>query len=231
VRGIAELGAVRKDHLIQLPNAGPEQRGLPGWAQTDASHVSSLGEVQIRSLAAAASPNAYTINNPAMNLTALHAGGTLGQGMRVAVIDSGRRPNFPHLTLDGSILGGEDFVPDAPGFIDVANNGHGTFVAVMISGNVTFGIAGILRNSLALHCPSCATPVSPTVSALPCLARRRFRASTRCACFRRPAAHWSPRSSRRWSGCWSCGRTSTAGCPRRRMPTAATPRSTSRSAT
>ena len=31
VRGIAELGAVRKDHLIQLPNAGSEQRGLPGW--------------------------------------------------------------------------------------------------------------------------------------------------------------------------------------------------------
>jgi hypothetical protein len=169
VRGIAELGAVRKDHLIQLPNAGSEQRGLPGWAQTAATNVRSLGEAQIRSLAAAASPNAYTINNAAMNLTALHAGGTLGQGMKVAVIDSGLRPNFPHITLDGSILGGEDFVPDAPGFIDVANNGHGTFVAGMISGNVTFGIAGLLRNSLALHCPSCATPVSATVSALPLL--------------------------------------------------------------
>jgi len=166
VRGIAELGAVRKDHLIQLPNEVAAQRGAPQWAQVDATSASALGEAQIRALASQ-SPDAYTVNNSAMNLTALHAGGTLGQGMRVAVIDSGLRPNFPHITLDGSILGGEDFVPDAPGFIDAANNGHGTFVAGMISSNVTFGIAGTLRASIATHCPSCATPVSPTVSALP----------------------------------------------------------------
>ena len=37
VRGIAELGAVRKDHLMQLPSVANEQRGAPGWAQVDAT--------------------------------------------------------------------------------------------------------------------------------------------------------------------------------------------------
>ena len=65
-----------------------------------------VGEAQIVALASA-SPNAYTFNNAAMNLTSLHGTGTLGQGMKVAVIDSGIRPDFPHLSLDGSVIGGE----------------------------------------------------------------------------------------------------------------------------
>ena len=148
VRGIAELGAVRKDHLIlssrTLLN---DQRGAPGWAQVDATSTSPLGEAQIVALASA-SPNAYTINNTAMNLTSLHGTGTLGQGMKVALIDSGIRPNFPHLSLDGSVIGGESLVPDPLGFSNTANSGHGTFVAGMISGNVVFTVGGELRSAV-----------------------------------------------------------------------------------
>ena len=61
-----------------------------------------------------------------------------GSGVTVAVIDSGIRPGFPHLTLDGSVVGCEDFVGDALGCSNAGNNGHGTFVAGMISANVNF---------------------------------------------------------------------------------------------
>ena len=166
VRGIAELGAVRKDHLIQLPNAANAQRGAPGWAQADATSTSPLREAQIVALANA-SPNAYTINNAAMNLPPLHGTGTLGQGMKVAVIDSGIRPNFPHLSLDGSVIGGESLVPDLLGFSNSANNGHGTFVSGMISGNVVFTVAGELRSAVTTHCPTCVSPIDQTQSLLP----------------------------------------------------------------
>jgi subtilisin family serine protease len=117
----------------------------------------------------AAQPDAYLINNQAMNLGPVHAGGALGQGIKVAVIDSGIRPNFPHISLDGSVIGGENLVPDALGFSNAANNGHGTFVAGMISANVVFTIGDPLRTSIATHCPSCVIPVTPTTSALPVL--------------------------------------------------------------
>jgi serine protease AprX len=54
----------------------------------------------------------------------------------VAVIDTGLRPGYPHLESDGSILGGEDFVGDGLSWESFLNDGHGTFVAGMISGNL-----------------------------------------------------------------------------------------------
>ena len=166
VRGIADLGAVRKDHLIQRPNVVNDRRGAPGWAQIAATSTSPLGEAQIVALASA-SPNAYTINNAAMNLTPLHGTGTLGQGMKVAVIDSGIRPGFPHLSLDGSVIGGEDLVRDGLGYSNGANDGHGTFVAGMISGNVVFTVGGVLRSAVTTHCPTCVFPIDQTFSLLP----------------------------------------------------------------
>src|SRR5258705_7147295 len=64
-----------------------------------------------------------------MNVTPHLAGGTTGAGVIVALIDSGIRPGFPHISLDGSVIGGEDFVGDGLGFSNSANDGHGTFVA------------------------------------------------------------------------------------------------------
>jgi hypothetical protein len=89
------------------------------------------------------------------NVNQLHGQGLLGQGMVVAVIDSGIRPGFPHLTLDGSVVGCDDFVLDALGCSNFGNNGHGTFVAGMISANVnfTFSAASTLRNSVLAHAP------------------------------------------------------------------------------
>ena len=114
VRGIAELGAVRKDHLIQRPNVANDRRGAPGWAQVD-RHEHEPAWPKPRSLRWPVPRQTLTpFNNAAMNLTSLHGTGTLGQGMKVAVIDSGIRPDFPHLSLDGSVIGGEDLVPGWP---------------------------------------------------------------------------------------------------------------------
>jgi subtilisin family serine protease len=117
---------------------------------------------------AAANPSAYLINNAQLNLSAVHGAGLLGQGIIVAVIDSGIRPGFPHLTLDGSVIGCEDFVGDANGCSHIGNNGHGTFVAGMISANVnfTFSTASGLRNAVLTYCPACfANP--PTNTQIP----------------------------------------------------------------
>ena len=65
-----------------------------------------------------------------------------GQGVKVALIDSGIRPGFPHISLDGSVIGGEDLVGDGLGYSNAANNGHGTFMAGMVSANVVFTVGG-----------------------------------------------------------------------------------------
>jgi hypothetical protein len=87
---------------------------------------------------AASHPEAYLTNNASTHANALHAAGFAGQGMVVGVIDTGIRPGFPHLGLDGSVIGCEDFVGDANGCSHPGNNGHGTFVAGMVSANVVF---------------------------------------------------------------------------------------------
>ena len=167
VRGIAELGARAEGSPDSTAHAwrttSAERRD---GRRLHATSTSPFGEAQIVALASA-SPNAYTINNAAMNLTPLHGTGTLGQGMKVAVIDSGIRPDFPHLSLDGSVIGGETWCRMLLGFSNSANNGHGTFVAGMISGNVVFTVDGGLRSAVTTHCPTCVFPIDQTLSLLP----------------------------------------------------------------
>src|SRR5258706_2274464 len=110
-----------------------------------------------------------------MNLGPVFAQGFSGQGMKVAVIDSGIRPNLPHIELDGSVIGGEDFVHDGLGFSNKANNGHGTFVAGMVSANVIFAFpsASLVARSVSTHCPTCVFPGPPGTTAIPMLGSAR----------------------------------------------------------
>jgi hypothetical protein len=118
----------------------------------DALDVVSLAQAQ-----GGVEPAAYILNNSIANVSGQHALGFTGLGVTVAVIDSGIRPGFPHLTLDGSLVGCEDFVGDALGCSNAGNNGHGTFVAGMISANVNFifSTASALRNAVLAECPAC----------------------------------------------------------------------------
>jgi subtilisin family serine protease len=159
---LVKPSAVTKDLIVPAPVSVDTLRGRSGLPRTgDETNVvafsaKNLGAEGLAELAASR-PETYLINNSIMNLDALHGGGLLGQGVVVAVIDSGIRPGFPHIDLDGSVIGCEDFVGDGLGCSNFANSGHGTFVAGMISSNVLFGFStsSALRNSVLAHCPSC----------------------------------------------------------------------------
>jgi subtilisin family serine protease len=158
----AILGAaVTKDQEISAPRPidAPAQKGnlqIVGDALNAATEaVDPLDDTALAT--AGVQPQAYIYNNGIANVSAQHAAGFTGLGTTVAVIDSGIRPGFPHLTLDGSVVGCEDFVLDALGCSNFGNNGHGTFVAGMVSANVvvTFSPLSALRNAVLAECPAC----------------------------------------------------------------------------
>jgi hypothetical protein len=105
-------------------------------------------------------PNDYLFNNALINATALQAGGNLGQGVVVAVIDSGTANN-PDVVpaLAGTVIGGENLVPaneDPVGSATSTLNGpHGTWVGTMIAAHVGFVFSndGCLVQSLQLNAP------------------------------------------------------------------------------
>jgi len=152
--------AITKDHVIPAPTSVDTVRGRltvdPGADAVAAETAAALGPAELAALADT-SPQAYLLNNAVANVSPLHAMGRTGTGIVVAVIDSGIRPGFPHITLDGSVIGCEDFVGDALGCSNFGNSGHGTFVAGMISANVvfTFSMASAFRNAVLAECPAC----------------------------------------------------------------------------
>ena len=145
---LAAIGAItgpesiKKDLMVTLQeprDAGLAKAGLPpviGDARSILVESTEAIEGGDLPAFAAAHPEAYLVNDAISNASALHAGGITGDGVIVAVIDSGIRPGFQHLTVDGSVIGGEDFVGDGLGFSSPFNNGHGTFVSGMISANL-----------------------------------------------------------------------------------------------
>jgi len=161
VRTLVEPGAVRKDVIVAAPTVARDRDGSRMVADAEAETASVMATGELVSLSTT-SPGAYLINNDSLNLGALHGSGFVGTGMKVAVIDSGIRPGFPHIDLDGSVIGGEDLVGDALGYSNFANGGHGTFVAGMISANVifTFGATSGLLNAVKTYCPGCVTGAS-----------------------------------------------------------------------
>jgi len=168
LKALVGAGAVMKDVEISAPRpinisaakGGPQAIGDVLTVEADA-----VDAIQTAALAGTAiEPNAYIYNNAIANVSAQHAAGFAGQGMTVAVIDSGIRPGFPHLTSDGSVVGCEDFVGDALGCSNFGNEGHGTFVAGMISANVlfTFSTASAFRNAVLAECPQCFSNTAKT---------------------------------------------------------------------
>ena len=226
VRAVAGAGAVRKDILVELPSSARDRNGSELAATIEADSAAALDAVEIAAMAEA-NPSGYRINNVNLNLTALHAAGFAGQNIRVAVIDSGIRPGFPHISLDNSVIGGEDLVNDGRGFSNSQNGSHGTQVAGMISANVVFTTA--LAGLLAPHCPSCIGPggqpgshawLGPLVAHL---------------CAPRVSSDWRSAGvadhRRDGAGDRAARELRVDGRRNRRLPAAPTPRSTSRCAT
>ncbi|MEV6527003.1 type VII secretion-associated serine protease mycosin [Longispora sp. NPDC051575] len=83
-----------------------------------------------------ANPNAHPLTQkpwPLRRLAPANVWGfSRGQGVTVAVIDSGVSPDHPKLN-NGKVLQGQDFIEPGPGG-DCDDHGHGTFVAGIIAG-------------------------------------------------------------------------------------------------
>ena len=180
LRRAVGTGAVTKDDEIAAPTGVESAQDKGGYvAEDDAQQIpfddaAAIAAAELPTLAGE-QPAAYLVNNAIANVSPLHAAGITGAGVVVAVIDSGIRPGFPHISLDGSVIGCEDFVGDALGCSNFANSGHGTFVAGMISANVnfTFAAASALRLAVLAECPSCfANP--PTNTQIPMIGTAPF---------------------------------------------------------
>jgi subtilisin family serine protease len=161
ISALASDGTITKD--LVLPSPVPvdtlRARNLARSGDENAMRFETtrpLSAAQLSALAVA-NPNAYLLNNAISKASALHANGIAGQGIVVAVIDSGIRPGFPHISLDNAVIGCEDFIGDALGCSNFANNGHGTFVAGMITASVLFAFppADPFRNAVLAECPAC----------------------------------------------------------------------------
>ena len=153
---ILPAGSVRKDVEFQQPQAALDRDGTPLSVEIEleADAVASMDAADVVALAAE-NPDAYVFNNGDLGLSALHADGNTGAGVRVAVIDSGLRPGV--LTMFGKVLGGEDFVGDGLTYLNAGNGTHGTFVGGMIANSVywTLGATSSFRPSLEYNCPQC----------------------------------------------------------------------------
>ena len=170
VRKAVGPAAVRKDVMVSTELSAKDPR--TGQALLIEAAAEAVGSLDADALSGdGAVPQAYLINNATTGVNALHAAGHTGAGEVVAVLDSGIRPGFPHLTLDGSVIGGENFVmSDTNGYSNAANSGHGTFVAGMISANVLFNFATHpWRPAIQNECPACITSsgVFPVVGSAP----------------------------------------------------------------
>jgi Subtilase family len=156
-RALLDVGAIRKDLTVNAIDVPRDIRSGALLATADASAAEAL---DINALAAPdVAPAAYVVNNVMTNVQPLHAGGFTGRGVRVAVLDTGIRPGYPHLTVPpapNSVIGGEDFVRDGLGYSNLGNNGHGTFTAGMIAAHVTFNFAGsTFLAAVKAECPAC----------------------------------------------------------------------------
>jgi subtilisin family serine protease len=147
---VAGPGSVSKDDTVARPRP--------------ISVVEAGGSVQAFDLSSpdvqSSLPSNYDFNNILTGATAVHQTGQIGQGIVVAMIDSGIA-NVPALipALAGTIIGGETFVPPAEDALSAThreNDWHGTVTAHMITALAAFLFpnASTFVQALNLYAPS-----------------------------------------------------------------------------
>ena len=133
---------VRKAAVFSLPVPSDPKgmdAGVVSLQAEDRLLLNSSGVVQT----AKSLPADYSFNNAYINASPLHAGGHLGQGIVVALIDSGTANNDSVVpAISGTVIGGESFVPAGEDLItsptSTLNGMHGTWTATMIAGHALF---------------------------------------------------------------------------------------------
>jgi hypothetical protein len=99
---------------------------------------------------------AYQINHLHDEVRQLHAQGLTGEGIVIAVVDTGYRPGFGFVD-DSRIVGCVSVIPvDPVGCSASANDGHGTFVAGLIAGQGIFQFdpqTSVFAHSVGAYAP------------------------------------------------------------------------------
>jgi len=172
IRTLIGPASISKDVYVPAPgsigsngsrSANGSQIGPVVTAKSKSKRVISSSDLEEF---ASSHPDAYVLNNAGTGVDKLHAKGFTGEGTIVAVIDSGYRPGFTYLDADQSLIGGKDFVGDGRGFSNVANDGHGTFAAGLISGNGSFLPGEALQRALSSYAPGALDPTTGELTLL-----------------------------------------------------------------
>lgn len=139
-RNIAQLQATTGVTKILKDKKVPRPRPLQALTtQASVAASKSLSTQVLRK--GSLTPKNYAFNNVDTKVRPLHQQAIDGQGVIVAVIDTGTANNPERVTaLAGSVIGGENFVPlaDEPSATSTLNDSHGTMVGSMIAAHAEF---------------------------------------------------------------------------------------------
>jgi hypothetical protein len=156
---ILGAAAVWKDVLVRVP--APLAASSTQLQTMDAQVI---GEHDLVGFIGAR-PADYNFNNRHINVASVHAGGNVGAGVIVAVIDSGTTNSPVVPALAGTVIGGETFVDgDTVASPTSRRNGsHGTMVGTVIAGhaNFLFENTSALVRSLSVHAPDSVIACTP----------------------------------------------------------------------
>ncbi len=151
----------RPQHAINLHNV---------TTNINSSHI-NLNTARFKDFLTAFPAN-YNFNNSLTGATQLHNQNITGNGVIVAVIDTGTANNADVVpALEGTVIGGETFVdfPNEPSATSTLNDSHGTWVGSMIASHLGMVLPDDhdLVQSLLVHAPDSVLPFSDTESLVP----------------------------------------------------------------
>ncbi len=167
VSNIVGVSGLGKDRLIAIPHPfEPLAIQAADTLGSSTMHPAELDELL------ANNPANYNFNNRLTGATTLHQTGQFGQGVVVAVIDSGIANNPGVVdSLFGSVVGGENFVPGAtePSATSTFNDSHGTMVSTMIAGHGAFNALNTspLVQAVLTYAPDSVLPLNDLASTIP----------------------------------------------------------------
>lgn len=158
--------SISKDTLISLPK--PTHHVA---INKNASTTQILSHAQLKTILQQ-HPQNYSFNNVMTGAAQLHQNNIFGDGVVVAVIDSGTANNADVVpSIAGNVIGGENFVdlPGEPSATSTSNDSHGTWVAGMIASHIGIILPNDdeLIQSLSQHAPDSVFPLDNGESLVP----------------------------------------------------------------
>ena len=170
------LGSRRSSRISGSPHRAPSKQLASGMTGANISPRIVGGEKLAE--ARAAHPNNYTFSNLLTGASTLHGQGFEGNGVIVAVIDTGvaNEPVSTPALFDwtngvSKVIGGESFISGGsePSATSSLNHPHGTWSACMIAADVgfVFSNSGTVVSAVSNWAPNSILPVDASTSIVP----------------------------------------------------------------